>query len=266
MADKGIFTAVSGAMAQSTKLDTIANNIANANTTAFKRDQQVFKEYLTSYEKAPDVIQVPRVPASVESFYDMNGGDKSLVDVDGTYTDFNQGQIKATGNSHDLAIEGKALFEVLGPNGVQYTRNGSFTRNNEGLLVTKEGFPVLMAGAGDPVSRHVNLPEGTFSVGTNGTILSNGESLGNLSMVESQNANSLTKLGSSRFILKDGYPAPVPSTESKIHQGFLETSNVNIIREMTDMITTTRTFESAQKAIQAYDQMNGKLINEVPKF
>ena len=78
MSTKGVYTAVSGAMAQSSRLDTIANNLANANTTAFKKDRQVFNEYLTAYEKMPDTMEVPRVPASVESFYDMNGGDKSF--------------------------------------------------------------------------------------------------------------------------------------------------------------------------------------------
>ena len=76
MSNKGIFTALSGAVAQSSRLDTLSNNIANVNTPGFKRDEQVFKEYLSAYEKAPDVIQVPKIPASIESFYDMQGGDR----------------------------------------------------------------------------------------------------------------------------------------------------------------------------------------------
>ncbi|MEK7357721.1 MAG: flagellar hook-basal body complex protein, partial [Bdellovibrionota bacterium] len=99
---KGIFTAVSGAVAQSQKLDTIANNLANANTPGFKRDAQIFKEYLTAYEKEPTTITVPRVPASIESFYDTQGGDKSYVDAAGTHTDFTQGTIKQTGNNLDV--------------------------------------------------------------------------------------------------------------------------------------------------------------------
>ena len=98
MSSKGIYTALSGAMAQSSKLDTIANNLANVNTTSFKKDRQMFQEYLTAYEKNPDVIAVPRIPASVESFYDMQGGDKSYVDSAGTYTNFDQGGLKQTGN------------------------------------------------------------------------------------------------------------------------------------------------------------------------
>ena len=128
MSIKGLFTALSGAMAQTQKIDTIANNIANVNTTGFKKDQQTFGEYLTSYEKEPQVIQVPRVTASIESFYDMNGGDKAFVDSTGTYTNFEQGSLKFTGGKLDLALDGAGFFEVSTPAGVQLTRAGNFTR------------------------------------------------------------------------------------------------------------------------------------------
>ena len=94
MSNKGIFTALSDSMAQMKQMDTIANNIANASSPAFKRDVQVFQEYMTVNEKEPEVIGVPRVPASVESFYDMQGEDKGYVDAIGTYTDFSQGGVK----------------------------------------------------------------------------------------------------------------------------------------------------------------------------
>ena len=110
MSSKGIYSALSGAMAQSQQLDTIANNIANANTPGFKGDKQTFKEYLTILEKAPDVNTVPKIPASIESFFDMQGTDKSYVVPDGTYTDHAQGGLRATGNSLDIALEGKGFF------------------------------------------------------------------------------------------------------------------------------------------------------------
>lgn len=266
MADKGIFTAVSGAMAQSAKLETIANNIANANTTAFKRDQQVFQEYLTSYEKAPDVIQVPKVPASIESFYDHNGGDKSFVDVAGTYTDHTQGTIKPTGNPFDLALQGPGFFEILTPEGVQLGRAGNFIRNGEGLLVTKEGFPVLSEGAGDPSTRMIRIPEGQISVSPQGQIQTRDQMLQKLSVVEVSSLDQIKKTGGQRFaVVNDSIRLPA-ANQTFIQQGFVETSNVNIIREMTDMISTTRLFESTQKAIQAYDTMNGKMISDIPKL
>ncbi|HEX4922791.1 MAG TPA: flagellar hook basal-body protein, partial [Bdellovibrionales bacterium] len=137
MSTKGVFTAVSGAMAQSARMDTIANNIANVNTPAFKKDGQLFREYLTSYEKQSDVIEAPRDPATIESFYNMQGGDKSYADNIGTYTDYTQGSLKQTGNPLDLALEGKGFFEVLTPQGIRYTRNGTFHQDAEGRVVTK---------------------------------------------------------------------------------------------------------------------------------
>ena len=114
---KGVYTALSGAIAQSTKLDTIANNIANVNTPGFKRDQQVFAEYLTANEKEPTTIPIPRDVAAIESFYNMQGGDKSYVHEKGTYTDFSQGSLKRTGGALDVAIDGPGFFEVDSPQG-----------------------------------------------------------------------------------------------------------------------------------------------------
>lgn len=270
MSTKGIYTAVSGAIAQDARLETIANNIANANTPSFKKDQQVFREYLTSHEKLPDVLQVPKVPASVESFYDMQGGDKSYVDVAGTYTDFKQGSIKNTGNNLDVAIEGQGFFEVLTPQGIRFTRFGSFNIDGEGRLVTKQGFPVLATGtdAQEPQSRVIRIAPGqAISIGNRGQVQQNDQPLGQLSIVSVDNQDGLQKIGSSLYKTKDNYQLAINrNPEIELHQGSLEMSNVNIIKEMTDMISTTRTFESLQKAIQAYDQMSDKLINNIPKF
>jgi flagellar basal-body rod protein FlgF len=265
---KGIFTAVSGAMAQNARLDTIANNIANVNTPSFKKDNQIFKEYLASYERPPDVIQVPKVPAEPESFYNMQGGDKSYVETDRSYTDFKQGAVKPTGNNLDLAIEGMAFFEVGTPQGVRLTRNGSFTVDGEGRLVTKDGFPVLQPGTGATNAREIRLEAGgNLRVTKNGEIFQGNNRVGSLSFISVSNVDALQKVGASNYKLNDTVPVVInPTPEAQIHQGSLEMSNVNIIQEMTDMISTTRTFESLQKAIQAYDQMNDKLVNTIPKL
>ena len=267
MSVKGVYTALSGAMAQSTKLDTIANNLANVNTPAFKRDQQLFQEYLTANEKPPDVIQIPRDVASIESFYNMQGGDKSYVDTKGTFTDFSQGGLKPTGNKLDVAIDGKGFFEVATPSGVRLTRAGNFTLDGNGQLVTKDGYPVLKAGTGDPASRVFRFDgTGEINVGDNGEISQGTESLGKLSLVNVQNADALQKQGSSLYGFKPNMNAEVSNIENpSVKQGFLETSNVNIVQEMTDMISTQRVFESTQKAISAYDQMAEKMVNVVGK-
>lgn len=270
MSTKGVYTALSGAMAQSLKLDTIANNIANANTPAFKRDQQVFNEYLTANEKPPTVIQVPRVPASIESFYDVQGGDKSFVDAKGTFTDFSQGSLKRTGNPLDVAINGKGFFEVATPQGVRLTRSGNFTLDGNGRLVTKEGHPVLTNtgdSAADPSTRTIQISGGApVSITDAGEILEGAEVRGKLSIVNVEKPDSLQKVGNSLYGFKANMNPEVTATPgATVQSGFLEMSNINVVQEMTDMIQTHRVFESTQKAISAYDSMADKLVNVVGK-
>ena len=270
MSTKGIYTAVSGAVAQNAKLDTIANNIANASTPGFKKDRQIFREYLTSYEKQPTTIEVPKVPASVESFFPLNGGDKSFVDTAGTSTSFMQGSFKLTGNPLDLAIEGDAFFEVLTPGGPRFTRNGHFTKNAEGIIVSKQGFPLLKKEEEGLTlqERLIRPPEnGRLTITPQGDIYSGNENLGQLSLKTVTEKDSLHKQGNSLFSVRENFDNQVVNSKNyKVHQGAVERSNVNVVKEMTDMISATRVFESTQKAIQAYDQMNQKLFNEVPRL
>jgi flagellar basal-body rod protein FlgF len=267
MSTKGVYTALSGAIAQSLKLDTIANNIANVNTPGFKRDQQIFREYLTANEKTPDVIQVPKVPASIESFYDMQGGDESYVDPIGSYTDFSQGGMKHTGNALDVAVDGKGFFEVATPNGVRFTRHGSFSLDGNGQLVTKDGWPVLSAGAGDPASRVIRASgQAPLTITEGGEVFEGENSIAKLSLIEVANRDTLQKVGNSMYEFRSNAQPEVQNVDHpSLKQGYLEASNVNIVQEMTDMIATTRTFESTQRAIHAYDQMAEKLVNVVPK-
>jgi flagellar basal-body rod protein FlgF len=266
--NKGIYTALSGAMAQSQRLDTIANNIANVNTPSFKRDQQVFQEYLTAHEKAPTVLETPRIPASIENFYDMNGGDKSYVDAAGTFTDFSQGAVKPTGNKLDVALDGKGFIEVATPSGVRYTRNGSFKMDNQGRIVTKEGYPVLMEGTDpDPKKREIKLENSNVNIMASGEIYQGETRVGRLAIVNVEPADGLTKVGSSMYKLKENFsPTVKPNTDAQIQQGYVENSNVDVVREMTDMIATNRTFEGTQRAIKAFDELQQKLVTTVPKL
>jgi flagellar basal-body rod protein FlgF len=269
MSGKGIYSALSGAMAQSQQLDTIANNIANATTPGFKGDKNTFKEYLTVLERAPDVNTVPKIPASIESFYDMQGTDKSYAAVDGTYTDHTQGGVKATGNSLDIALEGKGFLEVLTPQGPRLTRKGTMTLNQDGMLVTTDGLPVLRkdSGGGDPKERTISFTNsGNVSFTQQGGIYQDGVNLGNLSIVEFENNDHLRKIGNSLYAATDTTVPQVANPQTQVHQGFIETSNVNIVKEMTDMIQATRNFESNQRVIKAYDEMDSRLVNDVPKL
>jgi flagellar basal-body rod protein FlgF len=266
MSSKGIYAAVSGAMAQSSRLDTIANNLANVNTTGFKKDRQVFSEYLSAHERPDDLIKVPRVPASIESFYDMQGGDNAYVNPAGTYTSFTQGSLKATGSPHDVAIEGKGFFEVLTPQGVRWTRNGTFQVDGGGRLVTKEGHPVLRDGQNDPAQRVITLNSRNLTISHMGDVYEGGNLAGRISVVDFNDADQLQKVGNSYYTLKDDtLGGPIAAREVRLHQGYVEGSNVNVVEEMTDMITANRVFEATQQAIKAHDQMDDKLINQAMK-
>lgn len=267
MSMKGIYTALSGALAQTTKIDTIANNIANVNTTGFKRDQQTFGEYLTAIEKEPQVIQVPRVPASIESFYDMNGGDKAYVNATGTYTNFEQGSLKNTGGKLDLAIDGDGFFEISTPSGVQLTRAGNFTIDGNGQLVTKNGHAVLLEGdeMNNPEQRTVRFSgQAQAYISDAGEIFDGEKKLGKISLLQIKNPDSLQKVGNNNYSIKPNMQAEFSKVAvPNLKQGFIETSNVNVVNEMTEMITAQRVFEGTQKAISAYDAMADKLINVV---
>ena len=268
---RSLWTGTTGMHGQQLNIDVIANNLANVNTPGFKRDAQLFKEYLTSYEKEPGTITVPRIPASIESFYDVQGGDKSYVDLDGTFTDYSQGALKQTGNNLDCALEGDGFYEVLAPEGVRLTRNGNFNIDAEGKLVTKQGLPVLSAGSPgqDPAGRIIKMGDGkgNITVSPNGEIFEGSQNIAKLSMLTVTNKDSLQKTGSNLYGFRENLqPDIVVATEAKVHQGWTEGSNVNPVREMTEMISATRTFETTQKAIQAYDSMAGKAANDISKL
>lgn len=270
MSVKGVYSALSGAIAQSQKLDTIANNIANVNTPAFKKDQMVFQEYLTSFEKDPPVMQVPKVPGSLDSFYHMNGGDQSFVDVKGSFTDFTQGSLKNSGNPFDVAIDGDGFFEIATPQGIKFTRSGNFNIDGNGQLVTKQGYPVLRnAEAGvDPSERVIRLTPGAghLTITDSGDLIQNDQPLGRLAVVTVTDKDSLQKTGDALYSFKANATPEVQNIQNpSLKQGYLEMSNVNVVKEMTDMIQTHRVFESTQKAISAYDQMTDKLVNVVGK-
>ena len=253
-------------MAQTTRLDTIANNLANVNTASFKKDRQVFSEYLTNFEKAPDVMNVPRMPASIESFYDTQGSDNAYVSPAGTFTNFEQGGLKPTGSPLDMALDGKGFFEVSTPAGIRFTRNGAAQIDAEGRLVTKEGYPLLKEGTGDPAGRMITVGTRGITVSQAGEVFDGGQSAGKLALVDFQNRDELQKSGSSLYALKaNARFGATPTDGAKVQQGYVESSNVNVIEEMTDMIAANRVFEATQHAIKAHDQMDDKLVNNVGK-
>ncbi|HXH73721.1 MAG TPA: flagellar hook-basal body protein [Bacteriovoracaceae bacterium] len=279
---KNIWVPLSGQVAQQRKVETIANNVANANTVGFKKDQLVFKEHLTALTKGVDDIDIPRGEFSPADFYHSQGAENAMVGVDGSFTIYEQGQLQPTHNPLDVALKGDGFIEVLTPTGVRFTRKGNFSLNKDSELVTDQGFKVLSAlnmpdeklrdpaSAGNvpkPEDRVLKIPTNspiTFSV--EGDIFSKDGVIGKLSIVEFQDKHALRKEGNSLWITPDENNIVRNDVKTTVNQGFLEGSNVNAIEEMSELIKAHRHFESIQKAINAYDSISGKAANEIGKF
>ena len=292
--DKGVYTALSGGIAKSHELELIANNLANANTPGFKKDSGTFNEYLTDLRRNDSVESLPREIISSSSINGRPSGDKSFVEMDGVYTDFRQGNVEKTGRALDIALDGKGFFEVLTPSGVQYTRQGNFNISPQGILVTNNGYPVLskadkvqgstpaegeLFGVIDntgkqlpapsrnpqPEQRVIRLGNGPIEIGQEGIIRQNGAQVAQLNIEEFHEQQWLEKSGNTYF--KNVSPTNLKNEDikTKLHQGFLESSNVNPISEMTRMIEATRAYESHLQAIKTYQEIDSKTANELTK-
>lgn len=283
-----LWVPLSGAIAQQRNVDTIANNIANANTPGFKKDSVTFQEYLTALDKGHDEIDLPQKEWKPSDFYRSFGAEHSFVKASANYTAFDQGPLTPTNNPLDMAINGNGFFEVQTPNGTRYTRKGTFTVNNEGFIVTEQGFPLLSqiqpkaVTEGDvaqqdlaqqpiplPQDRKIsvgNNPQGAISVNQEGDIFIGNSKISTISVREFNDVNALRKEGNSLFINGDPANLAAKIQNSKVHQGFIEGSNVNAVQEMSELIRANRQFESIQRVIKAYDTISSKGVNEIAKF
>jgi flagellar basal-body rod protein FlgF len=266
---QGMWIAASGAQAASQKLETIANNIANANATAYKKDIDTFKEYLTAYEHPKLSLDIPAGPVKDAHFYPLDDRDASYVIADGTYTLFEPGTMISTSRPLDVALPEKGFFEVLTPNGVRYTRNGSFNLRSDGVLVNGNGHPVLSASddeTANPASRLIEVEaNGPLVISEKGEIFVGQEPVGLLSVIDVKDAKFLMKEGASLFKnLKENNVVKV--NDPVVQQGYLEGSNVNVIEEMTRLIEANRAFEHDLKALKTYHQMMGREANDIGRL
>jgi flagellar basal-body rod protein FlgF len=264
---KNIWVPLSGQVAQQRKVETIANNMANANTVGFKKDQLVFKEHLTALTKGMDDIDIPRNEFSPADFYHSQGAENAMVAVDGNFTIFEQGQLNVTNNPLDIGLKGNGFFEVLTPTGVRFTRKGNFTMNRDSELVTDQGFKLLAAGTSAPEERTLKVPNNTkITIALDGEVLTSNGAVGKISVVEFKDMHALRKEGNSLFITPDEKNVIRDEVKTTLNQGVLEGSNVNAIEEMSELIKAHRHFESIQKAINAYDSISGRAANDIAKF
>lgn len=269
----GLWTAASGAGAQSQSVDIVANNLANVDTTGFKKDGPTFREYLASVERVHGTEDIPRGAIKEKEFYPLDGRDQSFVVVDGTYTSFRQGSFRPTNSPLDLALEGPGFLEVSTPAGIRYTRAGNLKVGLDGKLVTNDGHAILSAGPGglatgaDPAARFINLRDrNRININTQGEIWSGDELVGRLSVVEFKDLNKVKKRGGS--LLENTEPNNFADTRpvTLVRQGALENSNVNPIEEMTNLIKANRLYEHDLKAIKTYNDLLGREANDLGKL
>ncbi|NIY83645.1 flagellar basal-body rod protein FlgG [Vibrio hepatarius] len=249
-----LWVSKTGMAAQDTKMTAISNNLANVNTAGFKRDRVVFEDLFYSIQRQPgaQVDQVNELPTGVQ----LGSG----VRVVGTQKVFTQGNAQNTAQELDLAVMGQGFFQIENSDGqIMYTRNGQFHVNSEGLMVNSQGLPL------EP---QIQIPDNvvSLSIGVDGTVSATtaGDSapqqLGQITLAKFINPAGLEAVGGNLFRetdasgLAEELVAGQDGTGS-IKQGALEGSNVQVVEEMVDMITTQRAYEMNAKVVSATDDM-----------
>lgn len=255
---KSIYTPMSGALAQERVLELIANNMANMNTAGFKGDRVTF----TLLEPEPEKTYAEPLPPanykiSVEDLMHLKGNDIAYVGVADVQRDESQGPAIETKNPLDVMINGQGMLGVHTPDGVRYTRNGSLNLTRDGVLVTKDGFPVL-GEKGDIVVRH-----GAFNINENGEVWQDAQMIDRIPLWRFEEPESLERVGQNLFFY-GGKPEGAKTVQgADLRQGWLEGSNVNAIKNLTDMIVAHRSYEAYQKAVANYDQIMQKSSNNI---
>jgi flagellar basal-body rod protein FlgF len=224
------------------ELDIAANNLANVDTSGFK-----VEELLVNTEDAPRARNLG-----------IDGPGRFVLDT-GVGRDFGQGVISETGNTYDFAIEGRGFFAVGGPEGERYTRDGRFSPDANGRLVTADGLPVLGEGGAEII---LDMTKGPPTVSVDGIITQGSERVGRLQAVEFTALGVLSKDG-------DGYyrntsnDTPSPSTDGKVRQGMVEGSNVKPIVQITNLIEITRAYETMAKMIESSNDLNRRTVERL---
>lgn len=258
---RGLYAAWTGMVNEQKRLDVISNNMANSNTTGYKKQNVTSQSF--DDEFAVRINDNNRDTTSRYPIGYMNLG----VKIGETYLDFSQGSLRETGNTYDLALSGDGFFTIQttnkqGETTTKYTRDGSFTVNTEGYLVTKDGDYVL-----DTNGERIQIPGAqtaqNVAFDQNGNITVDGQQIATLGLASFENPQALLIYGENMFDATEA--AGLQASNATVLQGYLEMSNTNVIEEMVDMITITRAYEAGQKMIQTVDGTLQKAANEIGK-
>lgn len=245
---KGLYTSSEGMIPLMARQDQISNNLANILTTGYKKSKlltKTFTEFLANDQRQPFV------------------NDK--ITIDEVRIDFEQGAFKQTDNPLDMALEGDGFFMVETENGRRFTRNGNFSIDRSGNLVTSTGNLVIgrtKQGIEGPIQVEGKKP----TILSDGTVMSGRDELGKLRIVTFAKPYPLDKQGDSLFVATRPDTPVFDANDCRVRQGFLEGSNADPIESMVEMITVFRNYEANQKAIWAQDETLGKAVNEVGRL
>lgn len=250
---RALYTAASGMNAQQMNIDNVAHNLANVNTTGFKKGRMEFEDLV--YQQ----IKAPGSPTSTEgqSPIGLDAGLGSRVVA--TARNFSTGNLRNTNSPYDMAIEGQGFFQISLPSGeTGYTRAGNFHKNGEGQIVTNEGYPLEPA---------ITVPDGATSISISAdgivSVAIPGQApqqIGTIELAMFQNPAGLEARGGNVFVVSNASGDPttgVPGTDGlgTVSQNFLEDSNVSVVEEMVNMILGQRAYEASSKVIRAADEM-----------
>jgi flagellar basal-body rod protein FlgG len=252
---RGMYSATAGMITMLSRVQTIANNLANVDTPGYREDTL----RLTSF---PQMLMARMFNGGAGGI----GGDTALVGqttMGGIVNEsmavrLTQASLRATDNPLDLAIQGAGFFSVQTRDGVRYTRDGSFRRDGANQLVTSQGDLVLGAN-GTPIA----LPPGEVVVLPTGQIQVNGQAVGQVGVVEFAEPDQLKKVANNLLEDASGQAQPGPAANSVVQQGYLEGSNVDPTRAMADMMVAQRAYESNARMVQIQDDMTQRAVNDV---
>lgn len=254
---RGFYAAAAGMVAQLTRQEVVANNLANVNTPGFKRDVTPLiagRELPTAGDFHGTLSVASRTGS--HRWFIGTVGTGSLVDQ--SIPDLSQGPLRQTGNELDLALHGDAHFIVQGYAGeTLYTRVGSFSRDGEGRLVSPEGF--LLVGQEGPIV----LPPGEVRVDEDGAVLLDGQVVDQIKLTAFAPDTPYRKVGFNVFVPEDPDEAPLEQVSVLVKQGYLEGSNVDPAESMTEMMSIMRAYEANQRILQMQDQALERAVNDL---
>lgn len=255
---KGLYTAYTGLANEQNRMDILTNNLANASTVGYKKEgatSQAFDDVL-SY-KIKDTSETVNTAKRMGT---LNLG----VKIGENYTDYSQGSFRITGNTYDLALAGDGFFTVQFTNkdeetSTKYTRDGSFTLDKQGYLVTADGDYVM--GTRGKIKLN---PLKETTIDDNGFIYQDGQMVTALKITDFVDYDYLEKYGENYYQPVEG--AKIQLSDATVKSGYLEMSNVQVVSEMVNLISITRAYESNQKIVQTYDETMDIAVNQIGKI